>query len=277
MKPVRLISFLILPAIVLTAASCLSESVPANLPGAELPAPRPGSGEQIVHHKAFSLSFNHEARIPNWVAWELTPERCEGPYGRNDANYDWDPRIKNCPGRSDYQFSKYGYSRGHMCPAMDNHGDLQALTECFYMSNMCPQTEALNEGAWNSLEQRCHDAGSEEQARLMVAHAGDQVDRPLVLLPQGVHEAAPGPVGGEVSEIGRGITAPYRFFKALLRYGTLEDGTPDNSSVAYIFTQDNARSVVSVNELEALTGYDLFPGLPDDVEEAIENQRRDWR
>lgn len=258
MKPIRLISILILPAIVLLAASCLSESVPANLPGAELPAPRPGSGEQIVHHKAFSLSFNHDARIPNWVAWELTPERCEGPYGRNDANYDWDPRIKNCPGRSDYQFSKYGYSRGHMCPAMDNHGDLQALTECFYMSNMCPQTEALNEGSWNSLEQRCH-VYARRYGRIFI------VCGPVLSNPE------------ELSEIGRGITAPYRFFKALLRYGTLEDGTPDNSSVAYIFTQDNARSVVSVNELEALTGFDLFPGLPDDVEEAIENQRRDWR
>lgn len=30
--------------------------------------------EQILHRKGYTASYNREHKIPNWVAWELTPE-----------------------------------------------------------------------------------------------------------------------------------------------------------------------------------------------------------
>jgi len=251
---------IVLGLLCLCATSCHGQSTPINIKDLSLPAARYGSGEKIVKHKAYTVSFNKDARIPNWVAWELTPDRCTGPYTRKDANYDWDPAIKGCPGRSDYQYSTYGYTRGHMCPAMNNRNDIDMMTECFYMSNMCPQSRELNEGTWQSLEIRCATYAKWYGKVYIVCG-------PVLSNPE------------ELSEIGRGITCPYRFFKCILRYGTDANGNPDKSSIGYLFTQDNDRVRVSVNEIEALTGLDLFCNLPDDEEETIESNTKEtgWR
>ena len=71
---------------------------------------------------------------------------------RGDFEDDMDmPSPKGM--KADYYNS--GYDRGHLCPAGDNKWNQKAMDECFLMTNMCPQTHALNAGIWNSIEQQC--------------------------------------------------------------------------------------------------------------------------
>lgn len=52
-------------------------------------------------------------------------------------------------------YTRSGYDRGHNMPAEDNACTMTGMEQCFYYSNMCPQTPKLNRGAWKSLEMYC--------------------------------------------------------------------------------------------------------------------------
>ena len=76
----------------------------------------------------------------------------------------------------------------------------------------------------------------------------------------------------------RDVVVPDSFFKAVL---TEKNGK--YRSIAFIMDNDDKRywlseCAVTVNGLEALTGLDLFPLLPDEVEEQVESQMKfsDW-
>ena len=40
----------------------------------EIPAKLKNVPEQILQRKGYTVSYNKDLKIPNWVAWELTPE-----------------------------------------------------------------------------------------------------------------------------------------------------------------------------------------------------------
>ena len=110
--------------------------------------------EQILFRKGYTVSYNKEWKIPNWVAWHLTNEHTSGPHHRtgNAWHEDTDvpyPRATT----SDYKGS--GWSRGHMCPAGDNKWDGEAMYESFLLTNCCPQNANLNSGDWNQIEMTC--------------------------------------------------------------------------------------------------------------------------
>lgn len=52
-------------------------------------------------------------------------------------------------------YSRSGWDRGHMCPAADRSKSLLQMRSTFVMSNVCPQSPALNRGAWKKMEEAC--------------------------------------------------------------------------------------------------------------------------
>ena len=129
----------------------------------------------------------------------------------------------------------------------------QAMHDCFYMSNMCPQTGALNSGAWNGLEKRCRD-WAEKEGRLYIVC---------------------GPIykkGKRRERIGidHVVHVPDAFFKAVL---SLRKG--HEKAVAFYFLNDESQqsyntAAMSVDEIEAITGFDLFAALDDSLESRLE-------
>ena len=107
---------------------------------------------QVIRHTGYTVSYNAETKIPNWVAWTLTPERFEETVSRYDKFLP-DPEVAHPVTTEDYKRS--GYDRGHLCPAADNKWDEQAMRESFYMTNVCPQDHNLNRGDWKELEEAC--------------------------------------------------------------------------------------------------------------------------
>lgn len=222
----------------------------------ELPAS--DADDIIITHQAFTLCYNPETRIPVWVAYELTADETKGEAGRDNATFRKDPAYKGVQAmREDYSGS--GWTKGHMACAGDFHWDTSAMDETFYLTNICPQSEELNGGDWNYLEKRVRSWARQMGSVWVVS----------------------GPIVGEgkYGKIGeRGVTVPDAFFKAVL---ACRDGK--YQSIAFVMGNDNARYYLadcsmSVNELENITGLDLFPALPDNIEESVESQynRRDW-
>ena len=75
------------------------------------------------------------------VQWETTHAMvgCPTPLKRKD-NFKPDPQLVDETNIA-YYYLKSGYDRGHVMPAADNLCQTpQIQDECFYFSNMIPQT-----------------------------------------------------------------------------------------------------------------------------------------
>ena len=230
------------------------EPVPEGL--MELPAVY--DDDIILTHKGFVISYNAEARIPEWVAYELTADETRGDAERDESMFRMDPTYGRTQAmREDYYDS--GWTRGHMACAGDFQWDEEAMDETFYLTNICPQDRELNKGDWNYLE---------KQVRRWARDYGHVwvVTGPMI-------------GGNRYGTIGdRDVTVPDSFFKAVL---TEKNGK--YRSIAFVMDNDDKRywldeCAVTVNGLEAMTGQDFFPLLPDSVEEEVESQLRlqDW-
>lgn len=217
----------------------------------ELPAV--GKGEMVIRHTGFRLSYNKTHNTPNWSAWCLTAEHTDGPVERS-RKFWADPSVPKAYRVDYYDYKGSGYDRGHMCPAGDMKWSEEAMHDCFYMSNMCPQAGSLNSGAWNKLEMKCREWARREGALYIVC--GPVYDS------KRRHEQ----IG-----IDHAIDVPEGFFKAVL---SLRPG--HEKAIGFYFYNDESRqsyktATMTVDEVEELTGLDLFCALDDKLEAALES------
>lgn len=200
----------------------------------------------IIKYQGYTVSYNEDARIPNWVSYELTSSETDGPYSRKGKNFRQDPSLTVRQADSD-DYRNSGWSRGHMAPAGDFKWSNEAMWETFYYVNCCPQDQSLNAGQWNTLEQKVRD-----WARKFGA----------------VHVIT-GPIMGENKNGSIGfneVLIPDAFFKAILAGG---------QAIAFVMYNHNnneniQKCAMCVDTLEALTGINFFAELEDDLERQIE-------
>ena len=211
-----------------------------------LPRLTGGQCSQVIRHTGYTVSYNAETKLPNWVAWTLTPERFEEVVSRYDKFLP-DPEVADPVTTDDYRRS--GYDRGHMCPAADNKWDEQAMRESFYMTNVCPQDHNLNRGDWKELEEACRDWTLAEGKLFVVA----------------------GPVlyRQEHKRIGNSrVVVPEAFYKVVFCPRTCK-------AIGFIYKNSSGNRKLaayanSVDEVERIVGIDFFSGLPDNIEAVVE-------
>jgi endonuclease G len=215
----------------------------------DIPESTTSRPKQIITHAGYTVSYNPEWHIPNWVSYELTRDETEGKLDRSD-DFEVDPKVKGvCPSNEDYKRS--GYDRGHMAPAADMKWNSTAMKECFYYSNMCPQKHSLNAGRWKTLEEKARDWAQEDSAIVIVC--GPIVDKGY-------------------NTIGKArVAVPQRFFKVILAPFLKKP-----RAIGFIMKNEKeelplSSYVVSVDRVEKITGLDFFSALPDDVENSIES------
>lgn len=111
-----------------------------------------------LQHLHYRSHFVNSAHIPWVVEYTLhaSDVNCADALARSNR-FAPDPYNKAATDlENDYKGS--GYDRGHNMPAADNGcNGPDAMRECFYFSNMFPQTHRLNAGVWRSLEMRERD------------------------------------------------------------------------------------------------------------------------
>lgn len=231
-------------------ASRNSEENPFAGARLELPSALTDRPEQILQRCGYTVSFNKKLNLPNWVAWELNPEKMIERESRTDKFLP-DPDLPESEAVTTSDYTGSGYDRGHMCPAGDNRWHWRAMQESFYMTNICPQNHNLNRGDWKELEEKCRRWAQEEEKIYIVCGP--------VLYDQR-HKR----IGKEHK-----VTVPEAFFKVILSM----KGTPKAIGFIYKNTSGNHpldSYVNSVDEVERITGIDFFPALPDDVEKEAE-------
>ena len=205
--------------------------------------------EILKDYTGFTVSFNPRHRIPNYVAWDLTRDKANGQEPRK-SDFHPDADVYGCPSLSDYRNS--GFDRGHMAPAADMKWSPQAMYDSHALTNMCPQDNSINTGRWNSIEKLERKWALRDSVLVIVA----------------------GPVLTDVlpRSIGKNVSVPERFFKVMLApyanppraIGFIVPNHPTSDGIQQM--------AVSVDEVEAITGYDFFAELPDEIENIIESE-----
>ena len=112
-----------------------------------LPASLKDRPEKILVRRGYTVSYNLKHNLPNWVAWELTPDKLIERESRSDKFLP-DPDLPEDVAVTTDDYKRSGWDRGHMCPAGDNRWHWRAMQESFYMTNICPQHHNLNRGDW---------------------------------------------------------------------------------------------------------------------------------
>ncbi len=252
------ISFIVLCLILAFGTQCKAQQQTPIVDRIEIPLPLNNKFEQILYRKNYTVSYNKDYRIPNWVAWHLTAEHVSGQVRRPNNAWHEDLQVPEPRATiSDYKGS--GWSRGHMCPAGDNKWDSDAMYESFLLTNCCPQNANLNSGDWNQLEMSCR-RWAEKYGEIYI------VCGPILFNQE--HETI-GP---------NKIVVPEAFFKVVLCL----NGKPKGIGFIRRNTDTYRRKdlyINSIKEVERITGITFFPLLPKEVSDSIKSNAdlKDWQ
>ncbi len=218
-----------------------------------------GMPDKVLRRTAYTTSYNYETRCPNWVAWTLTRDHTYGSQQRSNERFEEDTDVKT-PRATFQDFYSSRYDRGHMCPAGDNKWSSEAMTETFLLTNICPQNHGLNKEDWNDLEIQC---------RTWARRYGELT---IVCGPIFDDDNQPRTIGKNK------VRVPDRFFKVVYC------AEPSPRTLAFVFrnngqSQPWRRQLTTVDEVEAMTGINFFPALPNAVETRIEAEADldDWK
>ena len=214
----------------------------------ELAGTRSDAREQIIEHTGHIVSYNNVWNEPNWVAWELTREETRAPYRKRNSDFEPDPLVKGKK-ITTHDYTKSGYTRGHMAPSGDMKWDEDAMNECYYTSNICPQNKELNAGLWEEVESLSR-TWARRYGKVWICC---------------------GPIVDDVHLMVKSkIAVPSSFFKVICA-----EQNNRYHAIGFIFPNEDCKGRIwqyaySVDEVERITGHDFFYNLPDDIEDKIE-------
>ena len=207
----------------------------------EYPAPLKNTSEIMLLREGYTVSYNKDRKVPNWVAWHLTAAHTKGQNYRDGMDFYEDMEVPAPRATTDDYFrSKY-----------DNKWSQKAQKQSFLLSNICPQNHDLNKGDWNDLEIQC---------RYWAKEMGDIYIVTGPIFYNGVKQT----IGNH------NVAVPDAFFKVLLADGR------KTKAIGFVYPnkgghKDMNEYVVSIDEVERITGMDFFSMLDDRVEENVES------
>ena len=253
---------------------------------AELPTQKASNDIYITSHllgnnrRNYTVCYSREQRAPLWVAAPVH-RTYKGDVKRVD-NYDFDPTL---PVNIQITLNRsYGdYTRGHMLGSGERTASREMNNQTFYVTNIAPQLrDGFNErgGAWNNLEyfvdhQICADT-------LYVVTGAIYDD---FTAPDGTNIKARTTVNKNDN---KRIGVPTAYYKALLRTKSGRTGKsvadckaselkcaafiiPHRSDVGH---KPTVEDMISIKELERLTGVNFFANVPNAPESKAE--AKDW-
>jgi endonuclease G len=217
----------------------------------------------------YVMSYHRDRAIPNWVSWHLDSSWL-GTAPRQDDFRPDDTLPAGWYRATSSDYSGTGFTRGHHTPSGDRTRSIPDNSATFLMTNMMPQSPANNNGPWERLE---------SYSRTLVGQGNE-----LYIIAAGVGMGGTGSNGGVTNTIANGkITVPSATWKVII---ILPNGDDDVSrvnnetrTIGVIMPNTNdiladqwQEYLVTVDEVEALTGYDFFSNVPVSIQNVIESR-----
>ena len=226
----------------------------------------------------YSLEWDCDKKSHRWVCYQM--HKYGGSTVKRSDAWAEDPDIPSYArfSNTNSMYSGSGFTRGHICPSADRLYSYQANAQTFYYSNMQPQFYNFNggdnyNGIWVRMENQLRSwVATTGYDTLYVCKGGTIRDDQILAYVK--------------PHVEGGLVVPRYFFMALLcknsnGYKALgfwaeHNNMPGNDFWVTKFNKPSEQItlgdfVVSIRELENLTGIDFFCNLPDDVENSVEN------
>lgn len=240
------------------------KNFPAFNSWAEIPSYKENPNYQYVTHSAtlnnrsvrnFSLCFDKTKKVALWVAYPMHTAYL-GSGGRTDA-WAFDPLMKSEDQANCVFYSYKGqYDRGHQIASADRLANIEMNAQTFYMSNITPQLDRLNQDMWANLETKVRSYKCSDTLYVVT----------------GVHFAKDA-LSNITDGGGNTVPIPTNYFKVLLRTKSGTTGKKivdcqDSELISIGFWVEHKsygnitppRSVcTSVAQIEEKTGFTLFP------------------
>ncbi len=228
------------------------EQVDRDKAYAGFPKPAGDAYVRILQNRAYVVGYSEERKNPLWVAYKLVPQHLPINYKR-PKSFNTDTRTLARVRDSDYRNS--GYQRGHMAPnspIADCFGP-EAQKETFLLSNITPQTPALNEKVWENMERA-------EATRY-------SKNEPVWIICGPMFSARP-------NTLKNGVQIADDFYRIVVR-----ERANKPEVMAFDVPQTVAgdeppsQFLTSVRAIEKKSQLDFMWELPDDVENKVETQK----
>lgn len=190
----------------------------------------------------YQVDYNTLTKVPNWVGYYMDYETVSPSLERVDT-FRHDPELSIYEQATIADYRRSGYDRSHLFPNASADFSLEAQAESFLMTNIAPQVPGLNRQGWAELETHFRNCAKGEQKGINVFT---------------------GPIYDDLhySIIGQRVRVPDAFFKVAA------SRSEPYQVAAYIMPNrtvrrsDIAKYRVTVDEVERLTGFDLFKAIP---------------
>ncbi len=220
----------------------------------------------LMEKAQYVLSYHRDKGTANWVAWHLNSSWIGSTARQDDFRADATlPSSWYHVGSTSYSGS--GYDRGHMCPSADRTATVADNSSTFLMTNMVPQAPNNNQGPWANMENYLRTlvtAGNELYIYSGGYGSQGTVDAGRVNIP--THTWKVVVVIPEGSNDLSRVTSATRVIAVVM----------PNSDALISRTADWKTFRVSVDAVEASTGYDFLgkvsPTIQTVIESAVDNQ-----
>ena len=207
---------------------------------------------RVLNRGDFLVGWSDSLRHPVWVAYHVKADAAF-EYCEKRPPFSRDRSVPAAPAPGDY--AKTGFDRGHMAPnyAMLTRYGGEVQKKTFLMSNIAPQTPSLNRGVWRNVEHRIADLWTARYGEIWVVV---------------------GCISTPASErLPCGVDVPDHFYQIIIAQEGL-----DVRAQAVIFPRNipysayAARNLVTIDELEKLSGLDFNPELPSFIQDPLEQE-----
>lgn len=256
-------------------------------PWLELPGDWKSDAEHCITHYAdmqgrlqrnYTALYDVDTYTSYWVAYPLCASHTTT--GREEV-WGYDPKVSQGSQTSvkkgygvsvpTENYPKNFYARGHQIPNADRNAVPEMQEQTYYSTNMTPQIQnGFNGGIWAKLEEAVRNAIPADDTLYIVtgasfAKVGETLERRKIVN----------------RNDGLSLPVPNYYWKALLKVKRSSDGMSEALTIGFWLPHEDLKGhlyqdyAVSVDQIEAWTGYDMFVNLTDCLENQAETCS-DW-
>ncbi len=227
------------------------------------------SDDFIIRRPQYTSSSNKNRNTPNWVSYDLEATHIGAGLDRCDC-FTFDPAL---PAdffhytTADYTgagaIAGFGIDRGHLTRSFDRTAGTLDNARTFYFSNVVPQASDLNQGPWAALESYLGDLArfQDKEVYIITGPAGNNgtvKNEGKIVIPTHTWKVA--------------VILPHDHGLAdIHNYKDLDVVAVVMPNVPGIRNVNWETYKVTVDSVEALSGYDVLALLPDKIEIAVES------
>ncbi|MFT5852139.1 MAG: endonuclease G [Colwellia sp.] len=241
---------IILKFIPLAALALFAFTSSANTGNCEhVPYGKPAQNTTDFCREGYALGYDMELKSAKWVSYKLLRD-LKGGVDRQD-DFREDPDIPSRYRTTVKDYVEPIYDMGHLGNSESIDQSVLANSQTFLMSNMVPQLPGHNRSIWKGLENR--ERKYADKLGMVFVFTGPIYSNPL-------------------HYIGNKVPVPSALWKVIYSPST-------NKVIAFLIPHEKLKTsqlnkyLVSVDEIERISGLDLFESFDDVKENSLESYK----